>query len=264
MDLHDYRDVAENYDAYLDVMYSQHDTYEGFRDFYLELARQYGTRGTIDIACGTGAVLLYLAQAGLDAEGTDLSEAMCEVAREKARQLHLHPRIFPANMTEFHSDRKYSLAIIARSGFMHLPTPADQRKALLNIRECLTDDGVLTLNTFAPFPTFQAEQMRTTPDDYSFRQEYTNRDGFRERIYNAITYDPRTQLMYGNWKFETLDADGRVTAVRIRPLTMRQTYKQEMLYLLELCGWEVMDIFGDYHGSREDTGRYVWLLKKKL
>ena len=42
MDLHDYRDVAENYDAYLDVMYAERDNYEGFREFYLELAKKHG------------------------------------------------------------------------------------------------------------------------------------------------------------------------------------------------------------------------------
>lgn len=263
MDLHDYRDVAENYDAYLDVMYREHDNYEGFLEFYLDLARRFGGAGTIDIACGTGAVLLYLLQAGLDAEGTDISEAMCDVARRKAAAMGLHPRVFPANMTDFHSDRKYSLAIIARSGFMHLLTPEDQRKALMNIRGCLTDGGILTLNTFAPHPVFQAQQMQTRTDDYTFRLEYTNSDGQREKIYNAITYDPATQIMSGNWKFETLGPDGQVVAERIRPLKMRQTYRREMLYLTELCGYRVMDVFGDYHGSREDTGRYVWVLKKQ-
>ena len=33
MDLYDYKDVAENYDLYLDVMYREHDNYEGFQDF---------------------------------------------------------------------------------------------------------------------------------------------------------------------------------------------------------------------------------------
>ena len=191
MDLHDYEDVAENYDAYLDVMYREHDNYEGFREFYLELAREYGAGGTIDIACGTGAVLLYLAQAGIDVEGTDLSEAMCAVARRKAEALGLHPRVFAANMTDLHPGRRYSLVVIARGGFMHLLTPQDQRKALLSMRDCLTEDGLLTLNTFAPHPLFQTRQMRTGTEDYTFRLEYTNRDGRRERIYNAITYDPR-------------------------------------------------------------------------
>ena len=66
-DLHDYNDVAENYDLYLDF------------------AKKYGKDGVIDIACGTGAVLLYLAEHGIYADGTDLSEAMCRVAGEKAK-----------------------------------------------------------------------------------------------------------------------------------------------------------------------------------
>ena len=263
MDLHDYRDVAENYDAYLEVMYREHDNYEGFQDFYLDLAREYGGGGVIDIACGTGAVLLVLARAGIDVEGTDISEAMCDVARRKAAALGLSPRIFPADMTDFRSDRRYSLAIIARSGFMHLLTPEQQRKALLNIRDHLTDDGILSLNTFAPHPVFQAAQMQSSDTDYRFRLEYVNQEGFRERIYNAITYDPLTPLMYGNWKFETLGEDGRVIAERIRPLKMRQTYRQELLYLLELCGLEALHVYGDYHRTTEDTGRYVWIIRKK-
>lgn len=263
MDLHDYKDVAENYDRYLDVMYSEHDNYEGFLDFYLDLAKQYGSGGVIDIACGTGAVLLYLAEAGMEVDGTDLSEAMCDVAGRKAESKGLNLNIFPANMTDFKSDRKYSLAIIARSGFMHLLTPQLQRKALLNIREHLTDGGILTLNTFSPNPMFQAQQMKTAEQDYSCRLEYINSDGYREKIYNAISYDPKTQIMSGNWKFETFDEAGNIIGERIRPLKMRQTYKQELMYLVELCGFEVLAIYGDYYKSTEDTGNLIWVLRKQ-
>ena len=58
MDLHDYKDVAENYDRYLEVMYQTSHNYDGFIEFYTELAKQYGSGGIIDIACGTGAVVL--------------------------------------------------------------------------------------------------------------------------------------------------------------------------------------------------------------
>ena len=263
MDLHDYRDVAENYDRYLSVMYSEKDNYEGFKDFYLELARKYGSCGCIDIACGTGEVLLYLAKAGIDIDGSDISQAMCDVALKKAKESGLDLNIFAGNMTDFSSERKYSLAIIARSGFMHLITPEDQRKALLNIREHLTENGILTLNTFAPLPFLQAEQMRTSENDYSFRLEYVNADGFRERLYNAISYNHITQVMFGNWKFETLDEFGNVICERIRPIKMRQSYKQEMMYLFELCGFEIVQIYGDYHGSTEETGHYIWVVRKK-
>ena len=272
MDLHDYKDVAENYDRYLEAMYSEFDNHEGFKDFYLELARKYGQGGVVDIACGTGAVLLYLAEYGIDVDGTDLSEEMCKVAADKAKNMKLNLNIYPADMTKFRSGRKYSLAIIARSGFMHLPTQKLQEEALLNIREQLDDGGILTFNTFDPWPEAQAEQMKTTPDDYSKRVEYINGNGNREEIYNAITYDPYTQNMYGNWKFVEYDNDGKVIGERIRPLLMRQTYRSEVFLLAKLCGYEVLDIYRGYKGDKEDLsdsssaskyhGNLIWIFKK--
>ncbi|MBO4626981.1 MAG: class I SAM-dependent methyltransferase [Lachnospiraceae bacterium] len=274
MDLHDYKDVADNYDRYLDVMYAQEDNHAGFQDFYLSLARHYGQGGVVDIACGTGAVLLYLAERGIDIDGTDLSEEMCRVADEKARKMGLSLNIYPANMTKFSSRRKYSLAIIARSGFMHLPTQQLQIEALKNIREQLTDGGYLTFNTFDPWPPMQAQQMQTDPKkDYTFRLEYVNSEGNREKIYNAITYDPYSQQMYGNWKFVTYDDAGNVIGERIRPLLMRETYRSEVFLLAELCGFEVRTIYRGYKGDREDLrdittasmyrSNLIWLLRKK-
>lgn len=264
-DLHDYDDVAENYDLYLDAMYSSEDNHAGFQDFYLDFAKEYEQNGVIDIACGTGAVLLYLAEHGIYADGTDLSEAMCRIAGEKAKAKGFNLDIFPANMTVFRSDRKYSCAIIARSGFMHLLTPELQRAALLNIRNNLFDGGMLTFNTFDPHPYFQAQQMKTKETDYSFRLEYTNRQGRREKIYNAISYNPHTQIMSGNWKFETLDDNGAVIEERIRPVKMRQTYRQEMAYLLELTGYEIVNVYGGYHKESGDASakNVIWCVRKR-
>ena len=274
MDLHDYKDVAENYDRYLDVMYNQEfDKHEGFQDFYLELAKKYGKDGVIDVACGTGAVLLYLAEHGVKADGTDLSEEMCRVCGQKAAAKKLDLRIFPANMIDFDADRKYSLVIIARSGFMHLPDQKSQISALKNLARHLVAGGILTLNTFDPWPAVQAQQMNTKADDYSFRLEYVNSQGHREKIYNAISYNPWTQIMSGNWKFETYDDEGNVIGERIRPLTMRQTYRWEMFLLAELCGFEVLDIYRGYKGDKEDlndpmsAAKYqsnlIWILRKR-
>ncbi|MBR6582670.1 MAG: class I SAM-dependent methyltransferase [Treponema sp.] len=262
MDLHDFDDVAQNYDLYLGEMYKEKDMYEGFQDFYLELAKKYGKDGVIDIACGTGAVLLNLAKNGIDVDGSDLSEAMVNVCSKKAATKNLKTRVFAGNMTNFKSDRKYSLAIIARSGFMHLLSGEDQRKTLLNIREHLTDGGILTLNTFQPFPIIQAAQMQSSLEDYRFRLEYTNKDGLKEKIYCSETYDYISQVMTGNWKFETYDNNGKIISERIRPLKMRHTYISELTYLAELCGFEVMARYGDYYKSTEETGRYTWILKK--
>lgn len=273
MDLHDYKDVAENYDRYLEVMYSTEDHHENFQEFYLELANKFGQGGVVDVACGTGAVLLYLAERGIEIDGTDLSEEMCKVAASKAKQMNLALNIYPADMTKFDSGRKYSLAIIARSGFMHLPNSKLQKDALINLRNQLLPGGILTFNTFDPWPEAQAQQMKTTPDDYSFRLEYVNASGNREKIYNAISYNPFTQQMFGNWKFEEYDEEGKIIGERIRPLLMRQTYRSEIFLLAELCGYEVLDIYRGYNGDREDLSdpmtaamyrsNLIWILRRK-
>ena len=273
MDLHDYKDVAENYDRYLEVMYAHDDPHAHFQEFYLELARKYGAGGIVDVACGTGAVLLYLAEHGMNADGTDLSEEMCRVAAKKAEAMGLKLNIIPADMTKFSSGRKYSLAIIARSGFMHLPDQKLQEAALRNLRDQLLPGGILTLNTFDPWPSMQAEQMKTGPEDYSFRLEYINSRGNLEKIYTAITYSPFTQQMSGNWKFEEYNDRGEIIGERIRPLLMRQTYRWEMFLLARLCGFEVIDIYRGYNGDREDLNdpasasrfqsNLIWILKRK-
>ena len=100
-----------------------------------------------------------------------------------------------------------------------------------------------------------------------FRLEYVNSDGKKERIYNAIGYNAVTQIMSGNWKFETLDDEGNVISERVRPVTMRQTYRQEMKWLIELCGFELVDVYRDYKCTKADeniTHNLIWVMRKKF
>jgi len=262
MDLHDYADVAMNYDFYLPALSSGEQHLGGFEAFHLALAEEYGGKGILDVACGTGALTVPLAKAGYDVAAFDLSAPMVEITAEKLRRENLKAELFAANMTDFKIPRAFSLAIVARGGFMHLLTAAEQRRALMNIKEHLVDGGVLTLSHFQPYPVIQAVQMKSVPDEYNFRAEYTNGDGARERISDFGVYDHIAQVMRGKWKFETLDGGGNVVSTRIRPIAIRHTYRQEMEYLLELCGYEVIDVYNNY---RYEPARdyFVWVVKKR-
>lgn len=261
MDLHDFTDVAENYDYYLPSISTSNN--DEFINFYLSLTKEYGDSGVLDVACGTGVLTVPIAKVGYDITALDISAPMIEVTKKKLKAENLQADLVVSNMTDFKLERKFSLAIIARSGFMHLLSTDEQRQALNNIRHHLTDKGVLTLNTFQPHPRIQAEQIKTAPDSYTLRAEYINKEGYTERIYNAITYNYLTQVMSGNWKFETLNDNQEIIDTRIRPLAMRQTYMQEMQYLFELCGFEVVDLYNDYRKS-PTKGNCIWVVRKKI
>lgn len=67
--------------------------------------------------------------------------------------------------------------------------------------------------------------------------------------------------MFGNCKFETLDDKGNVIDTRIRPIQMRQTYKTEMEYLIELTEFSVVAVYADYFRRPAKNGNLIWVLK---
>src|SRR5207237_782347 len=73
------------------------DGYTEDRDFYLELAR--AARGPVlDLACGSGRLLIPALAAGVDIDGLELESAMLGELTRKARARGLEPRAYPGDM----------------------------------------------------------------------------------------------------------------------------------------------------------------------
>ena len=153
MDLHEHEIVAENYDLYIGKQRSETARAQ-FVAFHRELADEYGQQGVLDIACGTGNIAIPLAMVGHEVWGFDLSDAMIRKLQRKMDELNeeirrnIHPSV--QDMIDFSYDRQFSLAMIPASGFVHLRTPDEQRKALINIHSHLVSGRILTFNTFDP------------------------------------------------------------------------------------------------------------------
>src|SRR5262245_16210226 len=87
-------------------------------DFYVGLARE--AKGPVlDIACGTGRVLLPVLQAGADADGLDLFQPMLDTARRKADALGLSPNLHRGDMAYFELPRRYALIQSASNALFH-------------------------------------------------------------------------------------------------------------------------------------------------
>ena len=80
-------------------------------DFYVALARK-ASGPVLDVACGTGRILLPCLQAGVDIEGLDLFEPMLDTLRAKAATLSLSPRLHQFDMSDFSLPRRYALVMI--------------------------------------------------------------------------------------------------------------------------------------------------------
>jgi len=266
MDLHDFSEIAENYDLYLPSLLGGSD--DGVVQFHLNLAAQYGQSGVLDIACGTGATLLPLIETGYLVTGLDISQAMLDVLARKLAVLpgEVRERAFLvcANMTQIEVNKHYSLAIIPRSGYMHLLTMEDQEHTLRAIYEALEPGGVFSFNTFDPNYALIARNLKGKPPSLQLRGQFTNQRGLREWIWNRTEYDPALQQIEAVWIFEEMDASGAIIGTRQYPLRMRWSFESETRHLLRLCGFEIMEVYSSYHKApRQYAGNIIWVAKRR-
>ena len=225
-------------------------------DFYVGLARA-ANGPVLDIACGTGRILLPCLQAGVDIEGLDLYEPMLKTLRAKASALGLTPRLHQADMSDFSVPRRFELVMIPFNAFIHNMTQEAQIRCLQLCREHLLPGGRLIFDTFFPALQFVSTPAKTRVLEGEFPHPHT---GLPVRMYDTRTVDRVAQVFHSINEIEMLAADGNVQSVHRTEDRSRFFYKHEMTLLLRLAGFARWEIHGDFDGrplTREDDAMIV-------
>jgi SAM-dependent methyltransferase len=211
-------------------------------DFYVDLARK--ARGPVlDIACGTGRILLPCLEEGVDIEGLDLFEPMLKTLRAKAVTLGLSPILHQADMSSFSLPRRFSLVMIPFNAFIHNMTQESQIRCLQLCREHLVPGGMLAFDTFFPSLAIVgvAENTRVLEGEMAHPET-----GLPMRMYDTRRFDRVAQEQHSLNELELLSADGSIAAVYRSQVSARYIYKQEMNLLLRVAGFARWEIYGDF------------------
>lgn len=211
-------------------------------DFYVTLARA-ASGPVLDIACGTGRILLPCLQAGVDIEGLDLFEPMLKTLRAKAAAMGLSPRLHKADMSDFSLPRRFGLIMIPFNAFIHNMTQESQIRCLRLCREHLLPGGELTFDTFFPALEFVGAPQNTRVLEGEFPHPQT---GLPVRMYDTRSLDRVAQVFHSLNEIELLAADGSVQTVHRSEDFSRYFYKHEMTLLLRVAGFAKWEIYGDF------------------
>jgi SAM-dependent methyltransferase len=211
-------------------------------DFYVGLARE--AKGPVlDVACGTGRVLLPMLQAGVDADGLDLFQPMLDTARRKAAALGFSPALHRGDMADFRLPRRYDLAMIPFNAFCHILTTEDQLRCLGCIRRCLLPGGLLALD--GAFPGLG--WIGAPQDQRAFEGEATDpRTGQTLRCYDTRSFDRVTQVQRSRNEVELVEAGGTTRIIHRSEFLVRWTYKAEMELLLRAAGFARYEVCGGF------------------
>ena len=240
----------------------------GDSQFYVEEAVKAGSP-VLELGCGTGRILIPVAQAGVDIVGLDRAPRMLEIAREKVCGLSQGTQnrieLVQGDMRSFMLERQFNLVMIPFRAFLHLLTPDDQKQALWRIRDHLIDGGRLVMNNSDPRLESVVQQLNHPEAPLTKHADFVRPDsGNRVVVWNSIRYDPVTQVHSEDRIFEEIDGDGNVLSKTYTPLIYRHIYRYEMQHLLELCGFEVEALYGDFQrGPFRYGSEQVWIARKK-
>lgn len=111
-----------------------------------KLLKAQHVKTVLDMTCGTGSQVFYLAERGYEITGADFSPALIEIARNKADKAGKSITFIDGDMRELRAG-KFDAVITIFSAIGHL-TKADFDKALQNIYANLKEGGVYVFDIF--------------------------------------------------------------------------------------------------------------------
>ncbi|MBM3242291.1 class I SAM-dependent methyltransferase [Candidatus Poribacteria bacterium] len=240
---------------------------EGDVQFYVEEAQKSGSP-VLEIGCGTGRILIPVAESGINIVGLDRAPAMLSIAKQKIAKLNVDTqgriKLVEGDMRNFSLDQRFKLVMIPYQAFLHLLTSEDQRQALCCIREHLADNGLLVFNIFDPRLDIIVAHFGSLGSAMKKDSEFVHPDtSHKVIVWDSRQYDPGRQMLEQYFIFEELDDEGRVISKTYSPITLRYVYRYEMQYLLELCGYEIEALYGDFQrGHFRHGGEQIWVARR--
>jgi ubiquinone/menaquinone biosynthesis C-methylase UbiE len=213
----------------------------------LFMIRQFAARSgspILELACGTGRVLLPLAREGYDLTGVDVSPAMLKLARQKLAAEGLISRVtlVEQDMRHLEVDGRFNLALLTLSSFSHLLTTDDQLASLGRIYEHLNPGGLLLLDLFNP----DLERLLDFHGQVILDKVMTNpATGHRLLKFRTETVDLAEQVIDVTYIVDEVDEQGQMQRT-LFPFSMRYLFRYELELLLRHTGFQLESIYGSY------------------
>ncbi len=252
------------YDDWADIYDAVHAGLDHDVDFYVAQSQASGGP-VLELGCGTGRISLAIAEAGVDVVGIDISPRMIEAAQAKARRRSLTERcIFqPGDMASLRLADRFPLIAMPFRSFQSMLTVEEQRQALTLARAHLAPGGLLAFDTFNPdVKALANDDLAAVP--YHLR-DVERADGGTLIIWAQNGWNPVEQVNDVRMIIEEVSDAGVVERRLIRDFEQRYTFRYEMEHLLELCGFVVEAVYGDFDGGpvTESAEDLVWLARAR-
>ena len=233
--------------------------------FYVDLAKRVGGP-VLEIACGTGRVLLPIARAGVPIMGLDNSLPMAQVLKQNIErepdEVRQRIQFSQGDMRDFRLEKKYPLVIIPFRPMQHMQTVEDQLRALTTAASHLRPDGLLTFDVF--YPKFEVLLAKIGEEILEIEwTDPTAPNRVVRRYYRKDAVDKIRQVFSLTFLLKTYEQD-RLILAESESLTMSYYTYPHLRALFLLAGLETVEEYGSFAKAPLDnsSAEMIFLLKK--
>lgn len=210
---------------------------------YTNFAHRTGSP-VLEVGCGTGRVVVPLAQAGFRVVGMDVAAQMLRRAREKviaagvARSVHL----VQADVREAPLAGAFGLIILAANTFLHHASPEEQLAVLKALHRQLRPGGLVVIDVFNPDLRMLLEADGRVELVASWEEPETQALVLK---FQRVVVSPTAQLLDITYIYDRCFPDGRVHRV-VAPLRLRYLWPHEATMLVAAAGLTLEALYGSY------------------
>ena len=253
--MNDYDLIAPFYDI-------EHAHFDEDLNLYTNFAELCGSP-LLELACGSGRLLVPLAREGYELTGVDNSAGMLKLAQHALEQAKVAAQctLVHENMSNLHLGEKFRLAFIALGSFGHVCTRKEQRQTLAAVREHLTPGGRFILD----ISNADVRYMEQLSGQMLHQGTWKHEDG-AQLSHFVSPASSRTKHLLELTHFYEEHLQGE--AVR-RTVTTTHLYlfgRNEVELLLEEAGFGITDVYGDYELSpfENDSPRMIFIAQARV
>jgi SAM-dependent methyltransferase len=233
--------------------------------FYLDLARK-SSGPVLELACGTGRVLLNIARQCIEIDGVDNSAPMLHVLRSSLEKEPLQVRqkvtLHEGDMRTFRANKKYRLVIMPFRSMQHMFTIEDQLAALRTTAAHLDDNSLLAFDVF--YPRF--DLLAAGIGEEKLELEWPvpgDPHKIVRRYFRKESFDKIHQIFTATFIFRTYVGD-KLLHEETEPLKMSYYAYPQLQSLFLLAGLESVEEFGSFARAPLDNSsdQMIFVLKK--
>ena len=203
-------------------------------EFYKNVAVENGGK-VLELACGTGRLLVPIRRSGVDIEGLDISADMLSICRQKLEAENLTATLHKQDMLSFDTGQQYQTIIISGGSFQLIEEINDAMALLKRICDHLHPGGQFVVDICCPW-----DQIRLNQDG-QWRIRRTARNEHQEELWchECSYFDLEEQIQSVRNKYEFYQND-RLVNTFCGKMKLRWYGKHEFTLMLRQAGFNTV------------------------